>query len=365
MLRITRTNQWEGKVLRYKIVVDGETVGKIKNGETLDFELSHGEHEVYASALNFKSERVQLEYTGRTIHLECSTSAPDSIPKLTEKPAQYAVEEENEPEAKGYVTHGSDSSFAEKDTQLGESEHTAVNQRSTSQSMFVKPPFVGIGVFVIVLLAFQLFQGQGSDIDDTASASKEQTEVSESDTDRPPIDELVSSGELSELHIQNIRLGELSLQDFRCPVISERKIDSLSRIDKECTAFINGGSLRVVLDQSEKEIIAIYYQKSFDASHQGVEDALISEYGEPNRETGGLETTLYWGNAKKPEDSSMSDWRGLELSAGISDCTEAWADCDSGDKQYLDMDLSDFERLATERANGREYYRQQQSDVDL
>ena len=90
MLRIHRTNQWEGKAVAYKIIIDGEAVGKVKNGGTFDVEVSPGKHQVVASVIGFKSEPMTFDYTGGILEIECSTTvAFPNVPHLTIRSSKH------------------------------------------------------------------------------------------------------------------------------------------------------------------------------------------------------------------------------------------------------------------------------------
>ena len=46
LLRIVRDSGYEDRVRAYKVIVDGKTAGEIRNGETKEFPVSSGQHEV-------------------------------------------------------------------------------------------------------------------------------------------------------------------------------------------------------------------------------------------------------------------------------------------------------------------------------
>ena len=46
LLRIVRDSGYADRLRAYKIVVDGKTIGEIRNGETREFPISCGQHEL-------------------------------------------------------------------------------------------------------------------------------------------------------------------------------------------------------------------------------------------------------------------------------------------------------------------------------
>lgn len=83
MLVIRRLDQWEGKAVSYKLLLDGQASGKIRNGEKLELMPSTmGSHEIAVSYLFFKSEPVRFNYDGSNIDFECGTSGDRPYLKL-------------------------------------------------------------------------------------------------------------------------------------------------------------------------------------------------------------------------------------------------------------------------------------------
>lgn len=60
MIRITRTARFIDALVAYKIYIDGIYRGKIKRGETKEFEVENGSHTVYASTGPYGSNTLRI-----------------------------------------------------------------------------------------------------------------------------------------------------------------------------------------------------------------------------------------------------------------------------------------------------------------
>ncbi|WP_409295856.1 hypothetical protein V1498_20350 [Peribacillus sp. SCS-26] len=68
---ITRTSQFANKMRAYRIFLDGEEAGKIKNGETKKLEVRAGTHTLELEIDGCRSERIEfMAGTGEEIRFE-------------------------------------------------------------------------------------------------------------------------------------------------------------------------------------------------------------------------------------------------------------------------------------------------------
>ncbi len=62
--------KWKDRIRAYKIVVDGDEVAEIRNGESVSLELSPGQHEIHAKIDWTKSNPVVVALSaGHSVHL--------------------------------------------------------------------------------------------------------------------------------------------------------------------------------------------------------------------------------------------------------------------------------------------------------
>lgn len=70
-LVITRPKEWINKYRRYKIFLDGNSLGEIKNDEILEFELPNGQHTIKAKIDWCSSNEMTVTgYNNEPIHLK-------------------------------------------------------------------------------------------------------------------------------------------------------------------------------------------------------------------------------------------------------------------------------------------------------
>jgi len=69
MITITRDSGYADRLRAYKIILDGENVGSISNGEKVDLNVPAGEHELYlkidwarSNKLNFRFDDKQIDF---------------------------------------------------------------------------------------------------------------------------------------------------------------------------------------------------------------------------------------------------------------------------------------------------------------
>ncbi len=59
-IKIERNSEWNNKAREIGIYIDGEKVGTINDGETQDYAIENGEHEVYAKIDWCRSQKIKL-----------------------------------------------------------------------------------------------------------------------------------------------------------------------------------------------------------------------------------------------------------------------------------------------------------------
>jgi len=61
ILRVSRDGGFADRVRKYKVIVKGIEIGQIENGETKEFKVEPGKHEVYLKIDWCRSNKVQIE----------------------------------------------------------------------------------------------------------------------------------------------------------------------------------------------------------------------------------------------------------------------------------------------------------------
>ena len=59
-VRIHRSNQWYGGVRDYKIFLDNEKIGEVGKGDTKEFTIPDGEHQLFAKLDWFETKEISL-----------------------------------------------------------------------------------------------------------------------------------------------------------------------------------------------------------------------------------------------------------------------------------------------------------------
>ena len=59
-IKIERNSEWNNKTREIGIYIDGEKVGTINDGETQDYAVENGKHEVYAKIDWCRSQKIEL-----------------------------------------------------------------------------------------------------------------------------------------------------------------------------------------------------------------------------------------------------------------------------------------------------------------
>jgi hypothetical protein len=60
ILKIHRSNQWYGGVRDYKIFLDNQKIGEVGKGDTKEFTIPEGEHQLFAKIDWFETKKLSL-----------------------------------------------------------------------------------------------------------------------------------------------------------------------------------------------------------------------------------------------------------------------------------------------------------------
>jgi hypothetical protein len=74
MIKIIRDSAYVDFFRTYKVVLDDEFIGKIKNGKIARFDILPGKHELYLRLDWVRSNKVQFSTDGQDIEFECGTN---------------------------------------------------------------------------------------------------------------------------------------------------------------------------------------------------------------------------------------------------------------------------------------------------
>jgi len=59
-IRVERNSEWNNKARKIGIYIDGEKAGTINNGETKEYEVENGKHEIFAKIDWCRSSKIEL-----------------------------------------------------------------------------------------------------------------------------------------------------------------------------------------------------------------------------------------------------------------------------------------------------------------
>jgi hypothetical protein len=82
-VRIHRSNQWYGGVRDYKIFLDNQKIGEVGKGDTKEFNIPEGEHQLFAKIDWFETKKISLNLKKdeeREIVLKSSEKSKWTIP---------------------------------------------------------------------------------------------------------------------------------------------------------------------------------------------------------------------------------------------------------------------------------------------
>lgn len=74
LIRIQRDSGYADRVRAYKVVVDGNVIGEIKNGQQIEFQIEPGRHELYLKVDWCQSHIIEFEMKQDDIEFECGSN---------------------------------------------------------------------------------------------------------------------------------------------------------------------------------------------------------------------------------------------------------------------------------------------------
>ena len=77
MIRIRRTSGYPDRLRTCKIVLDGEVVGEIRRGQTLELDVPPGRHQMHSKIDWTRSNAIEFEADDETVEFECRSNFED------------------------------------------------------------------------------------------------------------------------------------------------------------------------------------------------------------------------------------------------------------------------------------------------
>lgn len=74
MVTIQRDSGYADRVRAYKVVLDGDVVGEIRNGQKLELDVAPGQHEMHLKIDWCRSNSVDFIVDGDLVEFECGSS---------------------------------------------------------------------------------------------------------------------------------------------------------------------------------------------------------------------------------------------------------------------------------------------------
>jgi hypothetical protein len=74
MIRIKRDTGYADRVRAYKVVLDGNVIGEIKNGQQVEFDVAPGKHQLNLKIDWCRSNIVDFEINQSTVEFECGSN---------------------------------------------------------------------------------------------------------------------------------------------------------------------------------------------------------------------------------------------------------------------------------------------------
>jgi len=74
MIRIRRDSEFAARVRAFKVVLDGDIIGEIKNGQQLELDVPPGRHQLHLKMGCCRSNTVDFETNGNRIEFECGSN---------------------------------------------------------------------------------------------------------------------------------------------------------------------------------------------------------------------------------------------------------------------------------------------------
>ena len=74
MIKLKRASCFPDRLRAYKVILDGKMIGKIKNGEELEFNSPAGKHQLCLKIDWCSSNTIDFEMQGSQVEFECGSS---------------------------------------------------------------------------------------------------------------------------------------------------------------------------------------------------------------------------------------------------------------------------------------------------
>ncbi len=75
VINIKRDSRYAGRLRRYKVILDGQLIGDIADGQSKSFDISPGSHTLHLKVDLARSNKVRFEAAAnKTIHFRCANS---------------------------------------------------------------------------------------------------------------------------------------------------------------------------------------------------------------------------------------------------------------------------------------------------
>src|SRR3954468_21096229 len=75
MIRLYRSSHWADRLRTYKVILDDEVIGDVRNGQSADFDVPAGHHTLYLKVDWCRSKAVEFDTTGTdTVEFDCGSN---------------------------------------------------------------------------------------------------------------------------------------------------------------------------------------------------------------------------------------------------------------------------------------------------
>jgi hypothetical protein len=74
MIKIKRESGYVDRFRAYKVVLDGDVIGEIKNGQEVEFAISPGSHQLHLKIDWCRSNIVNFETAGKLVNFACGSN---------------------------------------------------------------------------------------------------------------------------------------------------------------------------------------------------------------------------------------------------------------------------------------------------
>jgi hypothetical protein len=74
MIRLKRDSGFTDRLRAYKVILNGNAIGEIKNGEEREFNVASGRHQLYLKIDWCRSNIIDFETHGNLVEFECGSN---------------------------------------------------------------------------------------------------------------------------------------------------------------------------------------------------------------------------------------------------------------------------------------------------